>query len=531
MAGESEGPAIGIDLGTTYSCVAVWHHGDVEIIPNDQGNRITPSYVAFNETECLIGQAAENVADINHANTIFDAKRLIGRRFSDPLVQKDFMLWPFKVVSSQDDKPMIVATHQGEEKQFAAEQISSMLLTKMKEIAEAHLGCAVKNAVITVPAYFNDSQRKLTKEAGTIAGLNILRLIAEPTAAAIAYGLQKNIYSDTSPKNILVFDLGGGNLDVSVLAIENSIFQVKAVSGDTHLGGEDFDNRMVDYFVEEVKRKHKKDISGNPRTLRRLRTACEKAKRNLSFMAHTTIALEHLYDGIDFEYKLTREIFEELNMYLFEECIGHVDKCLKDSQIDKTSIHDVVLVGGSTRIPMIQKLLQDFFNGKELCKSIHPDEAVASGAAIQAAILSGQQSNHENSICDIELHEVAPLSLRLVTLGAEMEVVISRNTPIPTTIEKRFTPGIDFQKKVELSVYQGESERTSDNTLLGEFVFSAQRHVPHLNVFFDIDANGILNVSAEDKASQKKHVFKKFRRKVGGWLHKKDRENGTERSS
>ncbi|XP_073020442.1 heat shock cognate 70 kDa protein-like [Primulina eburnea] len=305
MAGEREGPAIGIDLGTTYSCAAVWHHGDVEIIPNDQGNRITPSYVAFNETECLIGHAAENVVDINPANTIFDAKRLIGRRFSDPLVQKDSMLWPFKVISSHDDKPMIVVTYKGEEIQFSAEQICSMVLTKMKEIAEAFLGCAVKNAVISVPAYFNGSQRQLIKEAGTIAGLNILRLIAEPTAAAIAYGLQKK-YSSTSPINVLVFDLGGGNLDVSVLTIENSIFQVKAVAGDTHLGGEDFDNRMVDYFVEEIKRKHKKDISGNPRTLRRLRTACERAKRNLSFMSHTTIALEHLYDGIDFEYKLTR---------------------------------------------------------------------------------------------------------------------------------------------------------------------------------------------------------------------------------
>ncbi|XP_027368059.1 heat shock cognate 70 kDa protein-like isoform X3 [Abrus precatorius] len=389
MAGKGEGPAIGIDLGTTYSCVGVWQHDRVEIIANDQGNRTTPSYVGFTDTERLIGDAAKNQVAMNPINTVFDAKRLIGRRFTDASVQSDIKLWPFKVIAGPGDKPMIQVSYKGEEKQFAAEEISSMVLMKMREIAEAYLGSTVKNAVVTVPAYFNDSQRQATKDAGVIAGLNVMRIINEPTAAAIAYGLDKKATS-VGEKNVLIFDLGGGTFDVSLLTIEEGIFEVKATAGDTHLGGEDFDNRMVNHFVQEFKRKNKKDISGNPRALRRLRTACERAKRTLSSTAQTTIEIDSLYEGIDFYSPITRARFEELNMDLFRKCMEPVEKCLRDAKMDKRSVHDVVLVGGSTRIPKVQQLLQDFFNGKELCKSINPDEAVAYGAAVQAAILSGE---------------------------------------------------------------------------------------------------------------------------------------------
>ncbi|XP_052288228.1 heat shock cognate 70 kDa protein-like isoform X5 [Citrus sinensis] len=389
MAGKGEGPAIGIDLGTTYSCVGVWQHDRVEIIANDQGNRTTPSYVAFTNTERLIGDAAKNQVAMNPTNTVFDAKRLIGRRFSDPLVQKDMKLWPFQVIAGAGDKPMIVVNYKCEEKQFSAEEITSMVLTKMKEIAEAYLGTTIKNAVVTVPAYFNDSQRQATKDAGVISGLKVMRIINEPTAAAIAYGLDKKAGS-TGEKNVLIFDLGGGTFDVSLLAIHQGIFEVKATAGDTHLGGEDFDNRMVNHFVQEFKRKNKKDISGNPGALRRLRTACERAKRTLSSTARTTIEIDSLYEGINFYTTIARARFEELNMDLFRKCMEPVEKCLRDAKMDKSSVHDVVLVGGSTRIPKVQQLLQGFFNGKELCKSINPDEAVACGAAVHAAILSGE---------------------------------------------------------------------------------------------------------------------------------------------
>ncbi|XP_028212815.1 heat shock cognate 70 kDa protein-like [Glycine soja] len=389
MAGKGDGPAIGIDLGTTYSCVEVWQHDRVEIIANDQGNRTTPSYVAFTDSERLIGDAAKNQVTMNPVNTVFDAKRLIGRRFSDASVQSDMKLWPFKVIPGPADKPMIVVNYKGEDKQFSAEEISSMVLMKMREIAEAYLGSTVKNAVVTVPAYFNDSQRQATKDAGVIAGLNVMRIINEPTAAAIAYGLDKKATS-VGEKNVLIFDLGGGTFDVSLLTIEEGIFEVKATAGDTHLGGEDFDNRMVNHFVQEFKRKHKKDINGNPRALRRLRTACERAKRTLSSTAQTTIEIDSLYEGVDFYTTITRARFEELNRDLFRKCMEPVEKCLRDAKMGKSTVHDVVLVGGSTRIPKVQQLLQDFFNGKELCKSINPDEAVAYGAAVQAAILSGE---------------------------------------------------------------------------------------------------------------------------------------------